>query len=240
MNSIALNWNAQPSERRFFLWMSLAIAATVVAGFGRLEVTGRVDWTELPLQVVVHGLVFAAWIALFVVQSVLVDRGSIALHRKLGMFGAVLAALMVVLAVVASVMCIQRGAVPPFFPPNIFLALNLLDTATFAGLVVAGIALRRKPDWHRRLMLCGTVKIMAPALPRLLRLGSLGIPVPLSMTSLILAYLAAGMVFDLVVHRRIHRAWWVGAGVIVLEALAIGPLAFSPPMRALAARLAAH
>ncbi|MFT3791091.1 MAG: hypothetical protein QM741_08435 [Rudaea sp.] len=237
MNSNVSIRPAVLSERRFFLWMSLAIAATVFAGFGRIEAAGFVRWTELPFQVVAHGLVFAAWIMLFVVQCALVDRGSVALHRRLGVFGAALAAAMVPLALVTAVMCIRRGAVPPVFRPDVFLALNLLNVVAFAGLLAAGLALRRRPDWHRRLMLCGNVIIMSPAVPRLLPLSALGVPVPLILTCAMLAYVGAGMAFDLANRRRIHRAWWVGAGVIVGMMLALGPLAYSAPLRALVDRL---
>ena len=59
---------------------------------------------------------------LFVIQSCLVSAGNIRLHRKLGILGAVIAGLMVVLGVLAPFGTLRRGAVlPPIFTPASFL-----------------------------------------------------------------------------------------------------------------------
>lgn len=225
------------SKRRFFLWMALAIAATVVAGFGRAEVSGRVSWAALPAQVYLHGLLFAAWTTLLVVQSLLVGRGSLALHRQLGVFGALLAMVMVPTGIALTVTSIQRDAVPPFFEPGFFLVLNAVHLLVFGGLIAAGIALRKRPEWHRRLMLCGTIVVMVPAVARLLPMRSLGAFGHPAITTSMLLYVVVGMAFDLVTRRRIHAAWWVGVASILAMQIAIGPIALSPPVRAIAARL---
>ncbi|WP_165899562.1 hypothetical protein [Sphingomonas sp. PP-CE-1G-424] len=76
--------NAVASERRFFLGMAIAIAATVILGF--TVNAARMHWTffALPLQVHVHAAAFLSWIILYVVQNWLVVRGSITRHRQLG------------------------------------------------------------------------------------------------------------------------------------------------------------
>src|ERR1700730_16846696 len=77
---------------------------------------------ELSILLHVKGFVFSAWIILFLVQSVLIVRGSRALHQRLGWCAAVLATVMVVLVAAATVEEMRR--VPPFPPPAVALALN--------------------------------------------------------------------------------------------------------------------
>ena len=217
-------------ERRFFLLMALAIAAIVFTGFGSNLALGRARLNDLPMQVHLHALVFAAWIILFVVQSALIDRGPPGLHRRLGWIGAALVPIMVALGVIATVMCVRRGAVPPFFPANIFLVMNVLGVLAFAGLTAAGIALRARPEWHRRLMLCGTIELTAPAFGRLLPMPLLGSWGPAMLCLAMLVLVAVGMAFDAAAGRRVHPAWWAGAAVISAVQPTITPLALTPPV----------
>jgi len=45
----------------------------------------------------VHGVVFSAWVSFFLVQTLLIERGSRRLHQRLGWVGAGIAAAMVIL-----------------------------------------------------------------------------------------------------------------------------------------------
>jgi uncharacterized Fe-S cluster protein YjdI len=49
----------------------------------------------------------------------------------------------------------------------VFLVVPLGDLAVFAGLVGSGLALRKRPDFHRRLMLLSCIGLLPPAVGRL-------------------------------------------------------------------------
>ncbi len=231
--------NAFASERRFFLGMAIAIAATVILGF--TVNAARMHWTffALPVQVHVHAAAFLSWIILYVVQNWLVVRGSITRHRQLGVLGAGIALTMVVLGVVTTVMAIQQRRVPPFFPPGIFLVLDVLGVIGFGILTAWAIALRKQAAWHKRLMLCGTILVMSPALGRLLPMPQLGKFAPLAVFASMAVFVIAGMIFDLRVRGKIHPAYYWGGGVLVVTNGLVGPLGFSPPVLRLVERLAA-
>ncbi len=227
------------SERRFFLVMAIAIAVTVVVGFTMNAARMHWSYLELPLQVHLHAAAFFSWILLYVVQNWLVVRGSITRHRQLGMLGAGIAAIMVVLGIVTTVMAVRQHRVPGFFPPGIFLVLDVLGIIGFGILTAWAIALRKQAAWHKRLMLCGTILVMSPALGRLLPMPLLGKFAPLAVFGSMALYVIAGMLFDLRSRGRVHPAYWWGGGVLVVTQLLIGPLGFSPPVLRLVARLAA-
>lgn len=217
--------------------MALAIAATVVFGFTLNASRYHFDVSSLPPLVHVHAWVFVAWIVFFVLQSGLVVSGSVSLHRRLGWAGAGLAVLMVVTGIAVTVGCVRRGAVPPFFPPNLFLMVDILGVLSFFGLTATAVALRRSPEWHRRLMLCGTIMVMSPAWGRILPMPLLGPWGGWAVFGAMMVYVAAGIIYDLVTTRRVHPAYWWGGGAICLTQILIGPVAFSPPVMAWTASL---
>ena len=228
-------------ERVFFLVMAIMIAVTVIFGF--TVNAARMHWTilALPLHVHLHAAVFLSWIILYTVQNWLVVRGSVALHRQLGISGAGIAAAMVVLGIVTTVMAIEQHRVPPFFPPGVFLVLDVLGVIGFGVLTAWAIVLRKQAAWHKRQMLCGTILVMSPALGRILPMPMplLGAFAPLAVFASMAVYVVAGMIFDLRLRGRIHPAYYWGGGVLVVTNGLVGPLGFSPPVLRLVERLAA-
>jgi len=227
------------NERRFYFSMAVVIFCTVVAGFGSQLLTRHVWFTDFPWQVHVHALVFSSWIVIYAVQNwLVVDGRHIVLHRRLGWIGAGIAAVMVPLGITATLMAIARGSITGVFPLGFFLALDVLHIIGFGALTFAAIRLRRHAAWHKRLMLCGTVLATAPALSRLLGLLPLGSFTPLAVIAVLVLFVAAGIAFDFATWRRVHPAYWWGAGTVALVELLIAPIGLSPPVVALATRLA--
>ncbi|WP_176591682.1 hypothetical protein [Sphingobium sp. EM0848] len=222
----------------FYLGMSVAIAATVIGGFGSFALRGLVDVPRLPYWVHVHGAVFVSWTLLFVTQNALAHRGSIALHRRLGWVAVGLAAAMVPLGVLTASMAVVLDRVPSFFTPPIFLALSALELVAFVTLLTSAIRLRRRTEWHRRLMLCAMISIIGPAFGRILPMSLLGPWGGLAVMSGQMLFVAVAVAHDLVAHGRVHPAYGIGAAVILVEGLAVPILAATPLFVGLAAALA--
>jgi len=205
-----------PRGRLFYVFAAVLIAAIIFAGFSRtFYLNSYFAKLHLPPVLLVHGFVFTSWIVLLIVQTSLVAAGRTDLHRRLGVFGGVLATLMIVVGVLAAIYSGRRGFTPPNGPPPlVFLVVPIFDLIVFSSLVAAGLYYRNKPDTHKRLMLLSTLGILGPGVARLpiawiLQHGLLAI---FGIQDLVLV---ACVTYDTVVHRRLHRAFlWGGLWVI--------------------------
>jgi hypothetical protein len=227
--------NVEQRERLFFVIMALLIAATVVIAFGLFHLVGMSSFSA-PWWVHVHALTFMTWIGLYLAQNVLVFRDNIAAHRKLGRFMAGWACWMLVVGFVLTALTVNAGRFPPFFQASFFLALDWVNIAVFAALLLAAILYRKRTDWHRRLMLCATACVIIPAWGRLIILSG----APATAWTLILppvACMFAAMAFDRFNRGRVHPAYLWGVASQVAMALAIDGLAAFPPFAELAARI---
>jgi len=211
---------APRADRWFFSVMALAIAFVVFVGFApsfylRNRMPAPHPYLPLTPLVVTHGLAFTGWILFLVLQNLLVAGGRTDIHRKLGVFGACLAAFMVPLGILAALHGALRGSGPPGSEPMSFLAVPLFAIINFGILVAAGIWTRRIPATHKRLMLLSTIAIIDAAIARW-RLGIMayGPPAFFGVTDL---FLLALIVFDLARFGRIHRATLWGGGLILLS-----------------------
>lgn len=223
-------------DRGFFLIMALAISATVVAGFTLQLVAGRSSFAS-PWWVHVHGITFMGWLAIYVAQNVLVYRNDIALHRRLGRFAAGYVGWMVLVGLSVNTLAAINHRIPPFFEINVFLVMDWLTVLVFAGLTWAGVRMRHRTDWHRRLMLCAAIMIMTPGAGRLLPLPLLGTWIIWSIWLIMLVYIGVAVTYDLVMRGKVHPAYFWGFGAITLATALMRPLAFTPPMLAITAAL---
>jgi ABC-type enterochelin transport system permease subunit len=97
---------------------------------------------------------------------------------------------------------------------------NFIGIAVFAGLVVAAILLRRKPQAHKRLMLLASIALVGPALARISRWSVFGGEDGPFVPIVFLGLLAVLIAYDIVSARRPHRATLIGCGGIVLALIA--------------------
>ena len=163
----------QQGQRRFYVGMSVAAAITVLVGFAptfylRGYLPMRPDQPSLSQLLIVHGIIGTAWIALFLVQTVLVASHRIQLHKRLGIVGGLVAITLVIVGMMTAVDALRRDVGPFGIDPRTwFLSVPLAGTLLFGALVAVALVKRRSPETHRRLMLLATITLLNPALGRL-------------------------------------------------------------------------
>ena len=199
--------HASPTTRRSLYYVvALATLFLVFAGFARTYyLKGLFDTPGLPPLVHLHGFVMTGWFALLFIQAYLVSTDRTAVHRRLGIAAAGWAVLVLVVGFATAIHAARRGFTPGP-PPLVFLVVPLMDLLVFGSLTGAALRYRRRSDIHRRLMLMGSVAILAPAISRLplapIQTGGL----PVIFGSLLVAATAC-VAYDTWRHRRLHPAF---------------------------------
>lgn len=202
-------------DRWFFPAMAVLIAAVVFAGFSATFFRRDAALPPLHPLLIVHGVAFTGWILLFITQTSLIAADRVEIHKRLGWFGAALAATMVVLGLLAAVRSLRLGRAPiPGLDPRSFFAVPFFDVVVFGGLVFAGVRLRDSAEAHRRIMFVATLAVLDAAIARipLPFIATGGPPVFFALTDL---FLFAGWGWDLLCRRKVHRAF-LGAGLALV------------------------
>jgi hypothetical protein len=206
------NKNAGFLNRYFYFAMSLLIAAIVVWGFSHTIDQNLIHATPTrPWILYLHGTVFSGWVVFFIVQASLVRMHKVRVHRTLGWFGVAWGVAIVVLGV-STAISMTRFKTFTLHQPDAwqFLIVPLWDITCFTVAFTLAILWRKKPEFHRRLMLVATCALTAAAFgrfPALLNTFYAGVD--------FLIFL--GVVRDLVVTRRVHPVY-----LYALPALIVG------------------
>ena len=211
---------AAAAERHFYSALALAALAVIFAGFATSYYlwpltrathfpAGQPISPSLPLLVHVHAVAFSGWLILLTVQSHLVVRRDVTRHRRLGRLGAGLLPVMLLTGMMTAVIGARAGWNPggPYRDALSFMFVGVADLFVFASLTAAGLALRRRPEFHKRLMVLGTIGgLMWPAITRMPYVAG---RLPL-MFGLLGALVLAPAIRDLVVR---SQARWLSLGV---------------------------
>jgi hypothetical protein len=219
-------------ERWLVTGMALVMIATCLAAFlpSLTHPAGR--RSPLSLLAAAHGIVFFAWLLIFLVQSLLVATGHVAWHKRLGLASIFVLALMIPLAYMTTIAMVRRGfdlsgdlSVEAGNDPIHDAVFPFFNIAIFSVLVIAALAYRRKPEIHKRLMLFANIELMPAPLahfighnPTLARLPGAIVMVPISM------FVIAALGRDWLVAQRIHP---LTLGLAILRMLS-GPLEVGP------------
>jgi hypothetical protein len=225
-------------ERRFFAAMALTIVAATFVGFApSYYLAPAFHARPLSALLHIHGLVFTAWILLYVAQTALISARRTDIHRAVGPIAVAIAIVMVPLGIATAIITKQVAAaqhLPPQGPPLVF---PLGAIFTFAVLVGAGVAMRKRSAWHKRLMFLGTVAILTTPLARVTRFTHVGLTPAFGGMILTDILLAALVVYDVRTRGNLHRATIWGGGFFLATQLIRMALNAMPAWQSLAKTL---
>jgi hypothetical protein len=197
-------------DKYFYLFMSLLVAAVVVKGFSHSIGRGLVHAAiRRPALLWVHGIVFSAFIAVFVFQSALVSVHRVKLHRILGWYFAGLGALIPVLGIATTQVMYRFDIAHLHGDPDelaAILSFPLLDMVVFTVAFGVAVLWRKRPEYHRRLVLVAACVLTEAAFGRIHQT-----PTYLRFYIGVDGLILLGVFRDLLINRRVHPvyAWFV-------------------------------
>lgn len=146
------NWGDRTHTRWFYLVAGVVFFGIAIGSFGPGAADRSHALAPFTWLILVHGFAVTLWLVLLIVQSLLIQRRSLALHRQVGTASMALAATVVVLGYATAVAMLRRGfdisgdlggRLPPSKLARGFL-FPVLDITEFALLVAAGYFVRHR------------------------------------------------------------------------------------------------
>jgi hypothetical protein len=191
----------------FYFAMSLLMTAVVVYGFSR-TMGARIIHPKMaqPKILYIHAFVFYGWLAFLIFQSVLIRTKNVKLHRSIGWFGVALGVVIPVLGIWTAI-TMDRIRVFVRHEADVprFMLIPFLDIACFTVPFALAIYWRKKPEYHRRLILIASCALTAAAWGRfpenILPQTYFG---PYGGVDLLILL---GVLRDWIVNRRVHVAY---------------------------------
>jgi hypothetical protein len=195
----------------FYFCMSLLIAVVAVYGFSHTIGHNLLHASPIPPFVLtIHAIVFPGWVLFFILQSALVRTRNVPLHRTLGWFGLAFGIGLVVLGYITATGMDRFFLQQHRMKTPAFLIIQLMDLCCFAIPFALAIYWRRRPEFHRRLMLIATCGLTDAAFGRFpwltLAFSSGGVD----------ALIFLGILRDLIVDRRIHKVYLYAFPLLLL------------------------
>lgn len=178
MNAAELNpvagrahWPGTRTDRFFFTAFSLVVLLLVCVAFAPSSLLHEMYRRPAPPPfIVLHGAMMAGWVALLVIQALLVSIGRNSWHIRLGHYGLYYAALLVPVGCIAVTISAARevhGHTSFMLPELNVLGISLMQMLLFGAWVGAAGAFRRRPDFHKRLIVLATLSLLPNAIVRL-------------------------------------------------------------------------
>jgi hypothetical protein len=207
------------SERRFYTGMAIAILISVLLGFARsFFLRALFPGHPSPAEPIfyVHGALFTLWIFLFVAQVSLIAQHRVDLHRKIGPFGGVLVAAMVLFGVMGALTAASRptGFIGIPVPPLQFLAIPIFDMIVFPSFVAIALVQRHNSQSHKRWMYLATLNLITAAIARWPIVDSLG---PLGYFGITDLFILALAIWDFRSIGKLHKVTLWGGLIMILS-----------------------
>jgi hypothetical protein len=204
-------------ERIFYSTMAFAILIVIFVGFSRTFYLRPYFFPQhlIPL-LIVHGIIFSSWMALFVTQTALVATKNTRIHMKLGVAGLVIAILMLLVGTYTALVRAKGPSPLPDVNPLAFLTIPLGDMLLFGILFGAAYYYRKRLDIHKRLMLLASIGLMPAAVARW-PINFIATGGPLVFYGLADLFILPCLIFDIITRGKPHRATVIGGALIVVS-----------------------
>jgi hypothetical protein len=192
-------------DQYFYFCMSLLIAGVVVYGFSHTVEKNLIHPdVPRPLILYLHAAVFSGWLVFFIFQSALIRTRNVRVHRLTGWFGVALGVTILVLGV-STAITMARFKILNLHSTSAAsdLIIPLYDMVEFSIPFALAIWWRKRPEFHRRLILVASCALTAAGFgrfpPQLLS--------PDWFYAGVDVLILLGVVRDLIVNRRIHPVY---------------------------------
>ena len=200
----------EDTMRKFSFWGGYALVLLLIPVVF-FPLRALVQTEQLPpmrLELHIHAISSGLWCVLVLAQSILIRNRNLRLHRTLGWWSIGLAVILVVSGLLINYQFYLRL--------DLYRAYlgGIVSMIMFSVFFAAGIAARRSPGFHKRMMVFATICCMPAPLNRVAFVT--GVSPEILSGPVWLALAAVVPIYDLVTQRKLSSASWLGLVIWVL------------------------
>ena len=168
----------------------------------------------------IHGVIMASWLFTFIAQTILVAKGNLKFHRRLGQLSVGLAVLVLLSIGIVFVRPIIT------YPPPLgderwdMLLLHLYGFTLFGSFFIWGFLVRKKAAAHKRLLFFATLVIIGAGVDRIRFLPWLQDALYVRFIYLDLLMIPL-MFYDIFTLKHIHKMTLIGCVIIIITQIGI-------------------
>jgi hypothetical protein len=204
-------------KRKLYIGIGLLGAAFAFVGFWP-SYFGPVLFqsADKPLVLHVHAAIFIGWLALFIAQAYFAAVRRVDLHVRVGRWGIGYGVAVIAVGLTTGfVRAVGYSRNGEFVEGSDLLYSAILDMSIFAPFFLSAVALRRRPELHKRLMIVAGTSLLVAAVFRMQFLGqprNLWLAHTIWFSPVILTVVA-----DLWKRRSFHPVLFVGLIALLLQ-----------------------
>lgn len=211
------------NKTRFYVvaaWLALGV---ILVGFFKTFIFPFAQGTfSAPPIIYFHGFFLMLWALLFIVQSTLIQTKRVRIHQRLGLLGAALVPCVVFSTLGVGIFALKRDVLAGGGQTAISSLIGSITAPLlFTSLVAAALLYRRRPEFHKRLMLLAMIAIIWPAFFRF-RHYFPSVPKPEIVFALIIpqSMVFLAMLLDKIRDGRVHPVYLNAGMALVAENVA--------------------
>jgi hypothetical protein len=188
--------------RNYFLGLSVTVLLLGLIAFSDNFLFDVGQESNSDPAFIIHGILMYSWFITVVIQTNHIRKLNTKAHRRLGVIGFFLAALMI-----AGIGYLFASGTPyselPFFGKA-----NRIFFPVFGILILLAYLKRDKPEFHKHAIIVGILLLMEPLLSR--AVTNVGANAETLAPVIWLILWLSLFIYDLISHRRIHFLTWTG------------------------------
>lgn len=236
MTELAVN-RATPASRdtiisrglRDYFYFGMSWLILVVAAYGfSFTIDRNLIHPAIPRPGIlyVHATVFTGWLFFFILQAALVRTRNVRVHRSVGWFGMALGGVMPFLGVATAIVMGRFDTVQlRQTDAELTLIIPLWDMVSFGSAFALAMVWRKRPEFHRRLILIACCALTAASFGRFPE----RILPPALFYAGVDGLILLGVARDLMVERSIHRVYRYAVPVLIAGQLVVMYTLFHSP-----------
>jgi len=168
-------------ERNYKTLIAFFVAVSVISvlGFFTSYLSAFPQYGKFPVVIHIHFTAFLCWLALTIIQPILIKKKNFSLHRKLGTVSYFMAPIMVITMALLIITKVERLLLTLPDEATVEAFIGLLDVVSFTTYYIVAMLNRHNVRWHVAFIISATLIVLNPGMARLLNqvqpgLGMLG------------------------------------------------------------------